>query len=1152
MAMTLPLTPASQAPSAEHSLADLIEELSARLEAGEPADLSRYLEDHPEHAAELRRLFPALQLLADFSRSGTAAAPPPAGVEPEFAAACDLGDFRILREIGRGGMGVVYEAEQLSLGRRVALKVLPFAAALDAKQLQRFKNEAQAAAHLQHPNIVPVYAVGCERGVHFYAMQFIEGQTLANLIRELRQLAGLERTDRADSAGAAGPLASELVSGRWTPARRHGVDLQPTTAYVPALASSRAPAAETTAPAAALATERSGTSPAFFRTVAHLGVQAAEALEHAHQLGVVHRDIKPANLLVDAGGRLWVTDFGLAHCQSQTGLTMTGDLLGTLRYMSPEQALAQRVLVDQRTDVYSLGVTLYELLTLEPAYNGRNREEVLRQIAFEEPRPPRRLNPAVPVELETIVLKAMAKNPQERFASARELADDLGRFLRDEPIRARRPSLVQRARKWARRHRSVVGVALAAVALLLLAGAGAFAVSYVKIEGALQSETRAKTELADALERERQIAYYHRVALAHREWLANNVGRAEQLLDECPGALRHWEWHYLKRLCHRDLLTLRGRRSSGRGVAFSPDGRRLASASLDGSLKVWDARTGRKLVAVPTHQDTVWGLAYSPDGRRLATGSWDKTVKVWDALTGQEVLTLRSKDKVFSVAFSPVGPYLASAGYGGTVEVWKTTGEKLRTLRGHTTIVQSVTFRPNSRQLASASGDIVKVWDLTTGQNLFTLRGHRWGVFCVAYSPDGRRLASVAQDKTVKLWDATTGGELLTLRGHAGPVRGVAFSPDGRHLATASDDQTLKVWDATTGVELRTLRGHTNWVTGVAYSPDGQRLASAGEDVTVRAWDETADQEARTSRGRRQHVWGVAFSPDGRCLAPVSGNQTLKVWDVKTSQELLTVAGQFFGNDVAFSSDRQRLAWVCPDGSVKVWDAAAGREVHAFRAPRQWVTGLAFSPDGRRLAAATMNQTVSVWDLTTGQGAFTLSQKTKECPCKVAFSPNGRHLAWSSYGGTVRVCDMATAREVLTFPGHADEVHCLIFSPDGRRLAWGGYRRTVKLADVASGQELLTLRGHNHTVSSLAFSPDSWRLASGSYDQTVRVWDLKTGQEVLTLRGHMEMVHSLAFSPNGRSLASASWDWNVKVWDATPLEEKAGRAARRTRKGQNR
>jgi tetratricopeptide (TPR) repeat protein len=453
------------------------DEFIERLGRGEQPDIEEFAGRHPEAAGVLRQVLQALQLVrisgpqAEASGHAQAAESPVTGI---------LGDFRLLREVGRGGMGVVYEAEQISLGRHVALKVLPFASTLDARQLQRFKNEAQAAAGLHHTNIVPVYATGCERGVHFYAMQFIAGHTLAGLIRELRRLEGRET---AGETGLAPPPASgpgrPASAGPTMAAATGSYPLAPfVPAYRPGLGVV-APAADT-APRAPLATEYSAGSPAYFRTVVELGIQAAQALEHAHQLGVVHRDIKPGNLLVEGapgaatpGVRLWVTDFGLAHVQSQAGLTMTGDLVGTLRYMSPEQALAKRVPIDHRTDIYSLGVTLYELLTLEPAFGGQDRQELLRQIAFEEPKPPRRHNKAVPRELETIVGKAMEKNPADRYATAQELADDLERFLKDEPIRARRPSLVQRARKWARRHKAATRAVVCVAAICLLA-AGAF------------------------------------------------------------------------------------------------------------------------------------------------------------------------------------------------------------------------------------------------------------------------------------------------------------------------------------------------------------------------------------------------------------------------------------------------------------------------------------------------------------------------------------------------------------------------------------------------------------------------------------------------------------------------------------------------------
>ncbi len=430
------------------------------LEAGRPDEIPSLLARHPDLADEIAAFVAGQDELAHLAaplRDVVA----PAAVPEHTRLSGTLGDFRILREVGRGGMGIVYEAEQISLGRRVALKVLPFASTLDTRQLQRFKNEAQAAAALHHTNIVPVFATGCQCTVHYYAMQFIDGQTLAEVI----PLSAASRSQgRGDST--------------------QSLPVLPDTA------------------GAAVRTDRAPQPSAFYRRAAQWGIQAAEALEHAHELGIVHRDIKPGNLLIDMRGNLWITDFGLAHCQSQVGLTMTGDVMGTLRYMSPEQALGPRAAVDHRTDIYSLGVTLYELLAGEPALPGRDRQELMRQIAFAEPRPLRRLNPAIPVELETIILRAMAKDAAERYSSARELADDLGRYLRDEPIRARRPTPVQRLRKWLRRHTRAVLVSLLTAAVVLLGAV----VSLVLSNRAIDQARREATHQRDDARAQRQVA----------------------------------------------------------------------------------------------------------------------------------------------------------------------------------------------------------------------------------------------------------------------------------------------------------------------------------------------------------------------------------------------------------------------------------------------------------------------------------------------------------------------------------------------------------------------------------------------------------------------------------------------------------------------
>ncbi|MFL5242433.1 MAG: protein kinase domain-containing protein [Gemmataceae bacterium] len=439
--------------SVDSLVAQVADDFLERLSRGEQPEISEYARRYPQIADLIPQVLSTLQLMQEVPAHPSDNA---AASEPAPFANGRLGDYRVLREVGRGGMGIVYEAEQISLGRRVALKVLPFASTLDDKQLQRFKNEAQAAAHLHHQNIVPVYAVGSEATVHYYAMQFIEGHSLASIICELRHPRGHEIAPESATAQTTSELNDSPVSDQLFLVPSEG-----TAAQTPTV-----PKAPPPMPAE-FSNPDSASRPSYFRAVANLAIQAAEALQHAHERTVVHRDIKPANLMIDCQGKLWITDFGLARFQQNSGLTMTGDLLGTLRYMSPEQALGLNGQVDHRADIYGLGITLYELLTLEPAFASHDRQEVLRQIGADYIRRPRRFNKAVPVDLETIVLKAMEKVPESRYVTAQAMADDLRRFLGDRPIQAKRPRLAQRFAKWRRRHKALVwaGVMVMAIAV---------------------------------------------------------------------------------------------------------------------------------------------------------------------------------------------------------------------------------------------------------------------------------------------------------------------------------------------------------------------------------------------------------------------------------------------------------------------------------------------------------------------------------------------------------------------------------------------------------------------------------------------------------------------------------------------------------------
>jgi WD40 repeat protein/serine/threonine protein kinase/tetratricopeptide (TPR) repeat protein len=1164
-----------------------LEEYASALQAGQAPDRDAFLARHPEIAAVLAECLEGLEWMrgAAPGKSVTefARVPAVAGVAPGTS----LGDFLVLREVGRGGMGVVYEAEQLSLGRRVALKVLPLAAALDAKQLQRFKNEAHAAAQLHHTNIVPVYGVGCECGVHFYAMQLIDGQTLAALITELRQQAGLEVVLVGGTPAPQGGPVGQLLAGKGAaPAGSADPQLTgPHRSEVPRTSAG----ATTCAPVkgSAGSAERSLSSPAFFRTVAQLGIQAAQALEHAHQLGVIHRDIKPGNLLVETpsplapvgrgvgaeGLRLWITDFGLCQTLKQAALTQTGDLLGTLRYMSPEQALARRGGVDHRTDVYSLGLTLYELLTLEPAFTGSNCAELLRQIAREEPVPPRRLNKAIPRELDSIVLKAMEKNPKERYASARELADDLERFLNDEPIRARQPTWVQRARKWARRHRGVAAE-LAGVALLLVlivAGSLVAAVHFKhqeqeqhaladtnkklaadaetgqKREAGLRAEESGLRKQADAA---RQLAENRREELGQNLYTAemNLAGQAAALpggIARVNGLLlpwrpkgtepdrRGWEWYYLYGLGHRSLVTLRehGMMKLGQGPAWGLEGL-LACPRGDGTIKIWDSTTGRDRLTLRGHTDVVWMAEWDRDGKRLASASHDGTVKLWDAGTGKEVHTLRGHSAAVRwVSWGPDGTQLASTSDDRTVKVWDAaSGKATRTLRGHATSGASVAWSPDGKRLASTDVSQIKVWEPATGKEICS-RGI--GALSVAWSPDGARLAGGGTGGIIWVWDVAGGQEPVPLRASTDWVRSVAWGPDGTRLASASDDRTIKVWDVKTGEERLRLREHSGPVNGVAWSRDGRRLASASWDGTIKVWDATTPPEMVTHRIHSPSQWVWAWSRDGKRLASGSPDGTIKLWDVASGKEQLTLRGHSPGGQaLAWGPDGTSLASASVDKTVKVWDTVSGKETITWRGHTDGVYSVIWGPGGKRLASADVSQ-IKVWDPATGKVLLTIRHHTRWA-VSVAWDPDGKRLASiNGEGETVTVWDAATGKERLTLRGHTSLVAAVAWGPDGTRLATSSYDGVIKLWDPATGKVVLTLQGHTSRVDSLAWSPDGTRLVSGGADHTVKIWDAATGKEVLSLPGHSLTVSSVAWSRDGLRVASASNDGTIHIHDAS-------------------
>ena len=584
--------------SSDEVFEQVLEEITTRIQGGELVDLAACMAEHSEYAARLGRLLPAMQVLVAFGNSQSASANETTSLEPAPPATGVLGDFRIIREIGRGGMGVVYEAEQISVGRPVALKVLPFASMLDERRLARFRNEVRAAGQLHHTNIVPIFAVGSDRGVHFYAMQLVAGQTLADIITDSR------RARRLDDIGPVPPDSAGVVSANGDTAR------------------------------AALSTVRTKDSAAFYRTVAQLGIQAAEALEHAHSCGIVHRDIKPSNLLMDERGSLWLTDFGLASVESDANLTMTGDLLGTLRYMSPEQTRGSRVVLDHRTDIYSLGATLYELVTLRPPFEAADRNELLRKINVIEPQAPRRIEPAIPADLETIVLKAMSKNAADRYATAQHMADDLQRFLDRKPIAARRPSLLEGGRKWAIRHTALVAIAAGSLAIIAAVGTAATLFTIRAYRAEAKQRTAAEANLAVAS----QIIDRMLSRAADERYYQGDLQHAQKLAADATS-------FYEELLKHSDDPDLRYRAAKAHGdvahiweLVGRHEQAALANRRADQLLQRLTTRfpgEPRYLVALATNYNRMGLVDWSLDRPGAAEPAWRQAWEIWTELAEQ-------------------------------------------------------------------------------------------------------------------------------------------------------------------------------------------------------------------------------------------------------------------------------------------------------------------------------------------------------------------------------------------------------------------------------------------------------------------------------------------------------------------------------------